>query len=214
MFRSLANGALKLASHQLGSRAVGIRYIQASTRSLVLCNQMEHMSLGKLNFLSSSKLICDRIQSQAISSQNFISVRGFHAKGSKIKYLDFRHKFSTCHLRSHLLIIRKQKMKKHRRMKWRKKYKCLLAKHRLKREISKEKTFRVELLTMIKRAEQFNPQEYALAKIREINSRPKELTREERLEELKELIRVNRYQVTYIKPKHKRAEFFHEDHRA
>jgi hypothetical protein len=133
------------------------------------------------------------------------SARLFHAKGSKVRYLDFRYRFNTCHLRSHLLIIRRQKMKKHRRKKWRKKFKSVIAKMRLKREIAKEKTFRVELLTMIKRAEQFDPKEYAIRKINEINNKPREPTREERLEELKELIRKNRYQVDYIKPKHKRA---------
>lgn len=131
--------------------------------------------------------------------------RGF-VSGSKSEYLDFRYRFNTCHLRSHLLIIRRQKMKKHKRKKFRKRFKSLLEKQRLKREIAKEKAFRVELLSIIKRAEQFDPREYALQKLAEVRTRPRERTKEERLEELKELIRVNRYQVDYIKPKHKRAE--------
>lgn len=135
-----------------------------------------------------------------------IQSREFHATDSKVKYLDFRHRFATHHLRLHLLLIRKQKMKKHQRRKWRKKFKCLLAKQRLKREIAKEKQFRVELLSMIRMAEQFDPKEYALRKLSEIHNKPRELSREERLEQLKELIRKNRYQVTYIKPKHQRAE--------
>lgn len=97
-------------------------------------------------------------------------------------------------------------MKKHRRKKWRKKFKALLAKRRLKREIAKEKTFRVELLSMIRKAETFDPREYALRKIAEINNKPKELTKEEGIENLKQLIRENRYQVDYIKPKHRRAD--------
>lgn len=97
-------------------------------------------------------------------------------------------------------------MKKHQRRKWRKKFKCLLAKQRLKREIAKEKAFRVELLTAIRDAENFDPRAYALKKLSEIYNKPRVPTKEERLEELKQLIRENRYQVTYIKPKHRRAE--------
>lgn len=148
------------------------------------------------------------IQRNNLQLNTMLPLRHFHAAGSKVHYLDFRYRFNTCHLRTHLLIIRRQKMKKHQRKKFRKRFKCLLAKRRLKREIAKEKAFRVELLTIIKRAEQFDPKEYAMKKIAEINSKPKELTREERLEELKELIRKHRYQVDYIKPKHKRAEAF------
>lgn len=134
------------------------------------------------------------------------SIRGFHAANSKVNYLDFRHRFRTNRLRLHLLIIRRKKMKKHQRKVWRKKFKCLIAKQRLKREIVKEKTFRVELLSMIRQAELFDPKEYALRKISEKYNKPHELTREERFEQLKELIRKNRYQVTYVKPKHRRAE--------
>lgn len=99
-------------------------------------------------------------------------------------------------------------MKKHQKRKWRRKFKCVLAKKRLKREIAKEKTFRVELLTMIRRAEQFDAREYALRKIHEINTKPREKTKEDNFEELKEKIRVHRYQTDYIKPKHKRLETF------
>lgn len=97
-------------------------------------------------------------------------------------------------------------MKKHQKRKWRKKFKCLLAKQRLKREIAKEKLFRVELLSAIRDAERFDPREYAMKKLSEIHNKPKELTKEDKLEQLKQLIRENRYQVTYIKPKHRRAD--------
>lgn len=97
-------------------------------------------------------------------------------------------------------------MKKHKKKKWRKKFKSVLAKKRLKREIAKEKAFRVELLTIIRRAENFDPREYAMRKIAEMNNIPHVQTPEERREELKELIRINRYQTTYIKPKHRRCE--------
>lgn len=133
-------------------------------------------------------------------------VRNFHAAGSKVHYMDFRYRFKTNHLRLHLILIRKQKMKKHRRIKWKKKFKCLLAKRRLKREIAKEKAFRVELLSAIRAAENFDPKEYALRKIAEENNKPRELSKKEKFENIKELIRKNRYQTTYIKPKHARAE--------
>lgn len=189
---------------------------KASQQDLILRNLSSHFKLDQYRtVVNFSHLVPGQLNLFGVSSQQYSNVRpdqtvlqlfkrSFHAKGSKVRYLDFRYRFNTCHLRSHLLIIRRQKMKKHKRTKWRKKFKALLAKTRLKREIAKEKVFRVELLTMIKRAEQFDPKEYALRKIKEANSVKKELTREERLEDLKELIRKNRYQVDYIKPKHKR----------
>lgn len=97
-------------------------------------------------------------------------------------------------------------MKRHKRRKWRRKFKSLLAKKRLKREIQKEKIFRVELLTMIRRAEMFDAKEFALRKIAEINSTPTPKSKQEEYYELKEKIRVNRYQTDYIKPPHKRSD--------
>lgn len=99
-------------------------------------------------------------------------------------------------------------MKKHQRTKWRRKFKCILQKTRLKNEIAKEKTFRVELLTMIRRAEEFDPREYAMRKIFETKNKPLEKTKEEKFEEIRELIRINRYQTDKIKPRHKRLETF------
>lgn len=97
-------------------------------------------------------------------------------------------------------------MKKHKRTKWRRKFKTLLTKIRLKRNIAKEKAFRVELLTMIRQAENFDPREYAMKKIAEINQVQRPPSRDERLEELKELIRKHRYQTNYVKPKHRRSD--------
>lgn len=157
---------------------------------------------------STSCILGRRFERVPTKATRIDSIRSFHAGGSKVHYLDFRHRFRTNCLKLHLLIIRRKKMKKHRKKKWRRKFKCLLEKRRLKREIGKEKAFRVELLTYIRRAEQFDPKEYALAKIAEINSRPREPTKEEKLEELKELIRKHRYQTDYIKPKHRRLSFY------
>lgn len=95
-------------------------------------------------------------------------------------------------------------MKKHRRRKFRRKFKCLLEKRRLKREIAKEKAFRIELLSMIRSAENFDPREYALRKIAEANNKPIPPTPEEKIEELRELIRKHRFEVDYIKPRHRK----------
>lgn len=166
--------------------------------------------LASLNLQSSPTARLLRVQRelwpQATSLGSVQHFKQFHAAGSKVHYLDFRHRFRTNHLRLHLIIIRKQKMKKHRRRKFKKKFKCLLAKQRLKKEIAKEKAFRVELLSAIRLAENFDPKEYALRKIAEENNKPRELSREEKLEQLKELIRKNRYQTTYIKPNHFKAD--------
>lgn len=156
----------------------------------------------------SAPLICNNHNVFNNVSIKQTSIRMFHAANSKVKYLDFRYKFPSNHLRCHLLIIRRQKMKKHQKRKWRRKFKCILAKTRLKREIAKEKTFRVELLTMIRRAEEFEPRDYALRKIQESLGQKQIKTKEEKFEELKELIRVHRYQTTYVKPKHKRIETY------
>jgi len=99
-------------------------------------------------------------------------------------------------------------MKKHQRRKFRKKYKCLLMKTRLKRLIAKEKAFRVELLTMIRRAEEFDPREYALRKIRELERAEKVETREMVFEKIREKYRINRYQTDYVKPRHKKCDEF------
>ena len=175
---------------------------RANWKSSLFTDNLRSPLIGSMNSADTQREL-GAIQSGGMFLQ---SKRQFHAAGSKIHYLDFRHRFRTNHLRLHLLLIRRQKMKKHKLRKFRKKFKCLLAKQRLKREIAKEKTFRVELLSMIRDAEKFDPKEYALKIINEINSKPRELTKEEKLEELKELIRKNRYQVDYIKPKHRRAD--------
>lgn len=212
MFRCLTAQAVSLASRQ--PYIVSANILKPQRPSLLdLYKQARLISIRKTPAIINHNFSCDRSPlhqanqcNRLLTYQYLQPLREFHAKGSKVRYLDFRYRMNTSHLRSHLIIIRRQKMKKHKRRKWRRKYKCLLAKVRLKREIAKEKTFRVELLTMIKRAEQFDPKEYALNKINELNRKSKELTREERFEELKELIRKNRYQVDYIKPKHRRAE--------
>ena len=187
-----------------------LRYSHVLTSTYSLPERIAE-SVNRLSLSNHDKYLSNRpilAVSPIEKSIQQTSTRMFHAKHSKVKYMDFRYRLPSGHLRSHLLIIRRQKMKKHQRRKWRRKYKCALAKQRLKRVIAKEKAFRVELLTMIRRAEQFDPKEYAMRKIHEINSVPRKLTPEERFEDVRELVRVNRYQTVYIKPRHKRVETF------
>lgn len=137
---------------------------------------------------------------------NYQQINHFHARDSKVKYLDFRHRFKTNHLRLNMVIIRKQKMKKHHKIKWRKKFKSFLESQRLYREIVKEKAFRVELLSMIREAENFDPKQYVLDRIAEQDEKSKVKSKEERFEEIKELIRQNRKETFYVKPKHIKAD--------
>lgn len=210
-FGLLVQQARTMTGHKLSSPSPNksMPYIKQTASPFVLTttwNFPNAILTRKLSTTASHGTSTGSYTSSILPYKTTIINRHFHAAGSKVNYLDFRYRFKTNHLRLHLLIIRRQKMKKHKRIKFRKKYKCLLAKQRLKREIAKEKTFRVELLTMIRRAETFDPREYALRKITEANKKPKELSKQERLEELKELIRQNRHQVTYIKPTHRRAD--------
>ncbi|XP_060828247.1 uncharacterized protein LOC132913734 [Bombus pascuorum] len=59
-----------------------------------------------------------------------------------------------------LMIIRKKKMKKHKRRKLRKRMKFVWAKIRANRNITKEKVFQAELIAQIKEAHMFNAKKY------------------------------------------------------
>lgn len=59
-----------------------------------------------------------------------------------------------------LIVIRRKKMKKHKRKKLRKRMKFAWAKIRANRNIAKEKAFQVELLAQIKQAHMFDAQKY------------------------------------------------------
>ena len=95
-------------------------------------------------------------------------------------------------------------MKKHKLKKFRKKFKTLIAKRRFKREIIKEKTFRTELLSMIREAEEFDPKVYAQNALEKAKLESKKVTWSDIYEDIREKCRVNRYQTWYIKPRHKR----------
>lgn len=175
--------------------------------SLTHCNR--HLSTPVLRSIGPEVIqgkILKQPTSPIVRNDILIPHRQFHARNSKVHYLDFRYRFRPNKIKKNILLIRRRKMKKHQRRKWRKKFKTMLSKLRLKREISKEKAFRVELLTIIRAAERFDPKEFALKKISEMNNIVPEPTKEDKLEELKELIRKNRYQTHYIKPKHRRID--------
>lgn len=194
-------------------RAVGD--IRNFEREDIILKEFTKVAISVPNIFSSpllgpSTILAAKSYSKPIF--NMETIRQFHAVDSKVHYLDYRYRYKTGKLRLHLTIIRRKKMKKHQRKKWRKKFKSLLAKERLKREIAKEKAFRVELLTMIREAEQFDPKEFALRKIAEANDIPQEKSKEELFEELKEKIRINRYQVDYVKPKHRTCDTIDSSH--
>ncbi|XP_068982739.1 uncharacterized protein [Bombus flavifrons] len=59
-----------------------------------------------------------------------------------------------------LIVIRRKKMKKHKRRKLRKRMKFIWAKIRANRNIAKEKVFQAELIAKIKEAHMFNAKKY------------------------------------------------------
>ncbi|RWS27741.1 hypothetical protein B4U80_03896 [Leptotrombidium deliense] len=103
--------------------------------------------------------------------------------------------------KTHLLNIRHRKMKKHKLRKWRKKHLALIRKVTLRREIKKEKLFRAELLAKIREAENFDAEAYVNNIFRVIDSKPKELTKWERIERFRDLVRQHRANTNLVKPK-------------
>ncbi|XP_054160417.1 uncharacterized protein LOC128958563 [Oppia nitens] len=99
---------------------------------------------------------------------------------------------------SHLTVIRRRKMSKHKRMKWRKKMVAMLKKKNLKKNIMKEKVFRAELLAQIKEAEDFDPELYVNNILDTIDRQPKDITKEEYFEHIRNLIRKNRKETNFI----------------
>lgn len=59
-----------------------------------------------------------------------------------------------------MIVIRKKKMKKHKRRKLRKRMKFKWAKIRANRNVLKEKLFQAELVAKIKQAQNFDPKKY------------------------------------------------------
>lgn len=102
---------------------------------------------------------------------------------------------------SHLLWVRHRAMKKHQRIKWRKKNLAMIKRRLLERNIKKEKQFRAELLAQIREAENFDPKMYVENILKTIDNVPKRETPQEKLERYRDLIRKNRTQTNLISPK-------------
>ncbi|XP_022187344.1 uncharacterized protein LOC111046158 [Nilaparvata lugens] len=68
-----------------------------------------------------------------------------------------------------MLIIRKRKMRVHKRKKWRKKFKEQIAKMEIRRKIKKEKEFQAELMGKVKEAEKFDALVYVKEKLAKAN---------------------------------------------
>lgn len=64
-----------------------------------------------------------------------------------------------------LILIRRKKMKKHKRRKFLKRMKFVIRKREQRRKIAKEKIFQAELQEIIKAADQFDPKEYVAERL-------------------------------------------------
>lgn len=100
-----------------------------------------------------------------------------------------------------MLMIRREKMNKHRLRKFRKKYMALLKKIRTKREIKKEKLFRAELLAQIREAEKFDAEAYVKNVLSTIDRSPVRETLFERKARYDDLRRIHRSNTDNIRPK-------------
>lgn len=102
---------------------------------------------------------------------------------------------------THLTWVRHRKMKKHKRIKWRRKNLAAIKRRCLEKNIAKEKLFRAELLAQIKEAEEFDPKAYVDNILSTIDNVPKIETPKEKLERYRDMIRKNRTQTNFIYPK-------------
>jgi len=100
-----------------------------------------------------------------------------------------------------MLRVRKSKMNKHKRTKWRKKFAALIKKVRLRREIKKEKAFRAELLAQIKEAEDFDAEKYVNYVLSTIRSKLRPEKSWETRERIHNLKLLNRTDVELVTPK-------------
>lgn len=71
-----------------------------------------------------------------------------------------------------MIEIRRLKMKKHKRKKFLKKMKFVLAKIRLRRRMAKEKVFQASLLAQIRQAENFSAEQYVTDKLTRLKDVP------------------------------------------
>lgn len=151
-------------------------------------NQVKNVIMPAINHFNQTKII-EKILPTTKPNEN------------QIKYCSyFRFGYHKPPFARHLIRIKRRKMKKHHLRKWRKKYLSVILNKAKTREIRKEKTFRTELLTEIKKAENFSAEKYVDGVIRTIEKAPKENT-ESSLNELFDLIRKHKFETTIVRPK-------------
>lgn len=68
-----------------------------------------------------------------------------------------------------MIVIRRKKMKKHKRKKMRKRNKAMFLRIKTRRELAKEKTFQNEIFAQIEAANKFDPKEYVAEKLRQLD---------------------------------------------
>lgn len=66
---------------------------------------------------------------------------------------------------TNILAIRRRKMKKHKKRKWRKKYKFFLRRKEQNKAIAREKRFQAEMQDMLKEAKTFDAEEYVKSRL-------------------------------------------------
>lgn len=121
-------------------------------------------------------------------------------KSNVVKKCDYyKHRYRNRF--THLLWVRHRKMKKHQRIKWRKKNLARIKRKNLEKNIRNEKIFRAELLAQIQEAENFDPQAYVKNILYTIDNVPKAETPQQKYERYMNLIRKNRTQTNLTMPK-------------
>lgn len=99
-----------------------------------------------------------------------------------------------------MLRIRKEKMNKHKRVKRRRKFASKIKTIELTREVAKEKLFRAELLSDIRRAEAFNAESYVKSVLTAIANKPRQESLWERKRRFDRLKRIHRSNVEVVRP--------------
>lgn len=99
-----------------------------------------------------------------------------------------------------MIQIRRRKMKTHKRKKLKKRMRFLWQRLRFRREQRKENVFKEELYEQVKKTESFNAELYVADILHRINNKPHIETKEERQAKIRELIKENRSNVTFVRP--------------
>ncbi|PRD23289.1 UNVERIFIED_CONTAM: hypothetical protein NCL1_46773 [Trichonephila clavipes] len=100
-----------------------------------------------------------------------------------------------------MIRIRRRKMRKHKLKKLRKRMKFVFAKMKMKKDLRKEQEFRVELLTQVEAADNFDAKAYVEEILNTLKNRPIPETPEETRERFRLLKKKNKYNTTFIRPR-------------